>query len=168
MGGASGMGKSKVNYLLVKNHNFTFISDEKTLIDKHLNVRGGIDKFIINKEILLKNDGIRSQRAGEMGENIPIGYIFQPVTTKNGEFFLDEWDERKANFHMYEELSRKIRGTSRRINNFTCPLDSIDTQVVAQKRSELSKTISEKIPCATVYGSAEEVANFISDKLASS
>jgi hypothetical protein len=168
MGGASGIGKSKANYLLTKNHKFTFISDEKTLIDSDLNIVGGIDKFVINKEILLKNEGIESSRAERLKNNIPIEHIFQPVTTKNGELFVDEWDANKANFHIYEEISRKIRGTSRRINNFTLPLDSIDTSEIAQKRSILSKAISEKIPCATIYGSPEEVAKFISDKFASS
>lgn len=165
MGGASGIGKTKVNYLLTKNHNFTFISDEKTLIDKNLNVVGGLNKIIINKAILLKDGRIDSLKTEPNKNNIPIGYIYQPITTKNGELFLDEWDCKKANFHIYEELSRKIRGTSRRINNFTFPLESMDTQAISEKRSEISRTISEKIPCATIYGSPEKVAKFISEKV---
>lgn len=167
MGGASGIGKTKVNYLLIEKHKFQFLSDEKTLLDKDLQVLGGIDKFIINKKLLLKNKGIEIAREKRQENKIPIGHIFQPVTTQNGELFVDEWNLGKANFHVYEELSRKIRGVSRRINKFTVPLDSIDNKEIAEERSKLSKRISERIPCATVYGSPEKVAKYISDKFAS-
>ncbi|NLB72385.1 MAG: hypothetical protein GX797_10355 [Chloroflexi bacterium] len=166
MGGASGIGKTKVNYLLVRNHGFKFVSDEKTLINKNLNVIGGISKIVVNKEILLKNTDIQEYGVRQSETITPIGYIFQPITVEGGKLFLDKWDANKANFHIYEELSRKIRGISRRINNFMFPLHAIDTKDNSYNRSELARAISNKILCSTIYGSPEEVAEFISNKVA--
>ncbi len=70
---------------------------------------GGLNKIIINKAILLKDGRIDSLKTELNKSNITIGYIYQPITTKTEKLFLDEWDCKKANFHIYEELSRKIR-----------------------------------------------------------
>lgn len=167
IGGASGIGKSKVNYFLVKNNGFQFIADEKILINKRFEIVGGIKKFIVNKDLFLNNID-KNYVPNICIKKTEISFIIQPITTKNGEFFVDYWDKKKINFHMYEELSRKIRGISRRINNFSIPLQSLDIYKYSLERSKISQSISKKIKGATIYGDPEYVANFISKRIFSS
>ncbi len=47
---------------------------------------------------------------------VPINIVVQPTILPNADFELEHWDINKASFHFYEELSRKIRGTSKRSN----------------------------------------------------
>ncbi len=163
IGAASGIGKSTVNYHLIKN-GFTFVSDEKTLIDGK-NIIGGNTKISFNKDLIKKNHdqeliNTLIKRSNFIAD-IPIKLFVQPVTNKNGDLYIDKWEPLKAEFHVYEELSRKIRGISRRIYKFTYPLNSIDTQSLADARSIKAKRISTEIPFYAIYGDPEDVAGEI-------
>ena len=68
---------------------------------------------------------------------------------------IDTFNEDKANFHVYEELSRKIRGTSRRVINFTYPLPSIDTDDIAQKRSDFSRNLATRYRFVNIKGNLD-------------
>ena len=92
--------------------------------------------------------------------------VIQPnIFSKGKGIEIDLLDKLKANFHIYEEMSRKIRGGSRRISNFTYPLMSLDSYEISKKRSEYAKSLSENVPFYSIKGNINEVMNQIVDIL---
>lgn len=170
IGGASGIGKSSVNIELMKK-GASFISDEKAVVREDHNVIAGDKQIKFNKQILhqrySEHEVISMIQDRQVTAESPIALMIQPVSNKRGELYFEKWDEVKTDFHLYEELSRKIRGVSRRIINFTLPIQSVDDESLALRRSALAKSLSKQVPAYTVYGSAEKIAELIINKLIS-
>ena len=95
---------------------------------------------------------------------IEIDLLIQPQICPEGKLLFDKWDNFKTEYHLYEEITRKIRGCSRRVQGFSEPIQSIDTEVLSKNRSEFCKLISTKISSYHVVGDKQVVSNFI-DKL---
>lgn len=163
IGGASGIGKSTVALELVEKFDYLLVGDEKVLIDSTPSVIGGISRIHPNKDIQSKNLGAKEISISISKERSPIGLIIQPVTNKNGQLYIEKWEPLKTDFHLYEELSRKIRGVSRRINNFSVPIMSFDDVIIAERRSIFCKQMAKDIYAYTVYGDPKDVANKINE-----
>lgn len=156
-GELSGIGKSTVAATLVNNFGFSLIGDEKVLINEELNILGGIKEVTSNKDI--QKPFISENKHHTLSSQISL--IVQPITNLNGKLYVDAWDKSKAEFHLYEELSRKIRGVSRRVANFTIPVKSIDTYSIALRRSQYCKNLAGSVKSYCIYGDPKEVANQI-------
>lgn len=167
MGPISGIGKTTLALNLCLKDNFKFISDEKILINYHLNIIGGIKRINYNKEFLKKSVhvGLNNKDEIQLGEIlkiesgiVPLSLGIVPIIIPNSQNVeIDQWGKVKIDFHVYEELSRKIRGISRRVNNYTTPVDSVGNVIIAQKRSTVSKNISNKIPFYIIKGTETQI-----------
>lgn len=93
----------------------------------------------------------------------PIAIGVQPVIFPNGAFEVEKWPKEKTNFHIYEELSRKIRGTSKRIGDFSYPLLPIDTFELAKTRSDYATFMANTIPFYTIKGDINVVMKYVKD-----
>lgn len=166
VGATSGLGKTSLAlYMSTTQQDSALIGDEKILIDQSFSIIGAVQKITINKDSLgafLKKLEETYQVSIKQDVKIassfpfPLGLIVQPLVLPESNYMeIDTFNEDKANFHVYEELSRKIRGTSRRVINFTYPLPSIDTDDIAQKRSDFSRNLATRYRFVNIKGNLD-------------
>lgn len=172
LGQVSGIGKTSIALELTLKHEFTFLGDEKILI-KFINGQPFIkstNRLKFNKsyleDYLQINEAKFVERFGNISnEWTKLGFLVQPQICSKGTLLQDKWDHLKTEFHLYEEITRKIRGCSRRVNNFTEPVLSIDTYDLSKKRSDFCRKLSQKIPAYHIVGDKLVVGEFLNDLL---
>ena len=158
LGSTSGLGKTTLALNMCYSQGFKLIGDEKILL-MDASIIGGIKSVQFNKEWL--NESVPkdvNQKLLMENEIAKISLIVQPSISKNSTGLeIEKWDQIKTDFHMYEELTRKIRGISRRISNYTYPLASIDNETIALSRSKFAEKISKSVDTYSIKGNLEEV-----------
>lgn len=169
-GQLSGLGKTSLGIELCKNWEFKFYGDEKILVS----IRDGdiiassTKKLKYNKSYLEEYHQIKEtdfiDKYSASGE-LELKMMVQPQICPNGIFHFEKWNELKIDFHLYEEITRKIRGCSRRVSNFLIPIDSIDTSETSLHRSEFCKLFARNIPSYHMVGDVQFVADEISKKI---
>ncbi|MGI5825834.1 MAG: hypothetical protein ACOX50_00295 [Patescibacteria group bacterium] len=171
VGQASGLGKTTLSLNLCVDHQAKFVGDEKILINNKLELINGVKIVSYNKTSLFesvkvnlnnKRIGQNTQLVQAQSAPIKIKLVVQPLICPSAkEVEVEKWPELKANFHFYEDLSRKIRGVSRRVGKFSLPLPSLDNEILATKRSELANQIASNIPFFSIKGDIAPVMNEI-------
>jgi len=168
-GGATSMGKTCLALVLSKTKGAIFYSDEKTLINlKKNSIVGGVNSIYVSKQYLREKYGninfhnienIETWRNREF----PISFMVYPYLEikKSSSVEIENWSAEKFNWHLYEELSRKIRGTSRRIFNNSLPVLSIDDLSIAMTRSLEVKRYTSKINCYYMRGNGSSLSKNI-------
>lgn len=152
-GGATGMGKTTFAKEIFKSLNGSLFFDEKTLIDfTSQKVIGGILTD-------WNPQNIKSLKIPE--KSYPIAFFIYPHIERQGRPVIKKWNPQIFDWHLYEEVSRKIRGTSRRINNLSYPLLSLDTFQLSQKRVKLVETLTKNIDCFYLKGPVTEITKII-------
>jgi len=143
-GPATGTGKTSLMLSMVESGDGKFYSDEKILIELESNkVVGGTGKINLNKDYLKKN--FTFQTDGKTEKAMPLLFMVYPVmTAESSGLYSQKWEPLEIEWHLYEELSRKIRGTSRRFCKMSVPAISLDEPSTAQKRSDSVKKFSQK------------------------
>lgn len=167
MGPVSGLGKTTVALNMCLEGGAKFIGDEKILLGSNIQIIGGVKNVNYNKEALVKSlpvdfDNKTSEDLSKFinmeGEPVPLEFIVLPLLFEgSGKIETEKWEINKASFHLYEEMSRKIRGGSRRIQNSTVPIPSIDTMEISVKRSDLANKIVDNVPIYFMKGNLEEI-----------
>lgn len=167
-GTATGMGKTTLAIELAENNNL-FYSDEKILIDlKNRKAVGRIRKQYLSNKYWNNKYGQQDyyeQKNISEDEIYDIGMFIQPIICNQEEYIFDEWEQKKFVWHLYEESSRKIRGTSRIFFDNTYPAQSLDTEKLALKRLELIKEFAKSIQAVYFKGTAEKAINIINQQL---
>lgn len=161
-GGATGMGKTSLALELSKYGEF--YSDEKILID--LNRRYGVGR--INRQYI-SNDYWRQKynttdKYIEFNNDLDeykINLFIQPILCDSNDFVFDKWNSDKFMWHLYEESSRKIRGTSRMFFKNTYPAESLDTFEVSIKRLNLIKEFCKNITALYYKGNVDYIVDKI-------
>jgi len=74
---------------------------------------------------------------------------------------MERWSSEKFEWHLYEELTRKIRATSRRLFKNSLPVPSLDTSIISQKRSSRVKEFVKFISCYYMSGTEEQISKGI-------
>lgn len=164
-GTTTGMGKTTLALELSKNN--YFYSDEKILID--LNSKKAIGRIAsqyISNEYWRKCCGDKEYLTlKNLANDIPYSIIMfiQPLLCDQQEYTYDEWDEKKFLWHLYEESSRKIRGTSRIFFDNTVPAISLDTIELSKKRLELLKVFTKEIKSVYYKGNVDNIITKITN-----
>lgn len=158
LGSISGLGKTTLALNMCYSLGYKFIGDEKILLQED-NIIGGIKTIQFNKAWL--DESIPKdfeQKLSIEDKTTKISLIIQPSISKDSSSLeIEKWDILKTNFHLYEELTRKIRGISRRISNYNYPLVSIDTENISLLRSEFSNKISKSADTYSIKGNLNNV-----------
>ncbi|MES3005445.1 MAG: hypothetical protein V4664_00700 [Patescibacteria group bacterium] len=174
-GGSTGMGKTTLARFFSNTEHFSMYSDDKTLIDiPNLKLSDGSNYIHINKKSLEKEFGTKNSNYIEFNNeksdsdkdfNIALfvyGYCLDSENFKEVEI----WDSKKFEWHLYESVTKRIRGTTRRIINGTIALPSLDTDILSEKRIRDVKYLCSKIPCIYIKenpkGVFDEVFGIIS------
>lgn len=163
-GGASGMGKTRLALALSERFGAQLYSDEKTLLNLKQNITvGGVTTIYLSKPYLQKKfEGVNFHQFFQPERSFPVGLFVYPNVEKNSNsVHIERWDTNKFGWHLYEELSRKIRGTSRRIFHNTLPVLSIDSLPIAKRRSAEVEAYIQKIPCYYMRGSEKLICENI-------
>lgn len=166
-GSTSSLGKTTLALNLCLKDKFEFIADEKILLNKELKILGGTKMIEYNKETLFKSVNIDlnclpveklKKEITVQNSAVDLELAIQPMLSIGGDLEIEKWTKLKSNFHIYEESSRSIRGISRRICDFTLPIQSVDNQELSLKRSTFSQLFAEYIDCYTIKGDIEKVS----------
>lgn len=168
-GGTTNLGKTSVATTLAERYNFSFLSDEKTLLDLgNYLIVGGVSHLKLRKkeqkekysniEVIEPNTIFKTSREAS------LNLIIHPYID-NGQKYMEKWDATMADWHFFEELSRKIRGVSKRICNKTIPLPSLDTDKIALRRSKLCKKLAREIPFYAIRGTPEQICEEVNKLL---
>jgi hypothetical protein len=169
-GGASGMGKTRMTLALNENYGAKFYSDEKIILNLSEKIMvGGISSAYLSKPFLkdkYKSDEFMS--FDPIYEHIPIGLMVHVyVEDSLNNLYIEKWSHDKFNWHLYEELSRKIRGTSRRLFDNSLPILSIDRNVIAKKRCDDVNKFTKETDCYYMRGNENELCKKITELLKS-
>lgn len=160
-------GKTTLALEIAKN-NGAFYSDEKILIDlKNIKAVGRIKNQYLSNDYWKEKYGNKEYHEhADLAEDIDyeIGLFVQPIICEQNSYKLDEWNENKFLWHLYEESSRKIRGTSRIFFDNTLPAMSLDTKNLSIKRLELLKKFVTKVPAIYFNGNSEVAVKLINEK----
>ena len=175
-GSISGLGKTTLALNLCSHHHFDLVGDEKVLINKDFQIIGGCQRLRYNKQSLYdstnpKLDNLPPSKLNEEislnHSHVPIKLLILPILLPNSSLLeTDSWDEAKTNFHLYEELTRKIRGVSRRIQDFSLPLPSLDTPKISRRRSEYCHILSQRLQVQLIKGGTDPLIRHIISLLA--
>ncbi|SRR5258708_6336871 len=174
IGGVSGLGKTTLALNLCTKRRFNFIGDEKILIDKNGFILGGVNTIEFNKPDLNSSSApeLNNKGPNELSKFIdiqkrpvPIKLVIQPMIIPGANLYVEDWPTIKAEWHLYEEMGRKIRGVSRRLNNHSFPLQSIDTFEVSLLRSNTAKKLSRKIKFVGLKGDVNNIMDKIESLL---
>lgn len=164
-GGATNLGKTSSMLELVENRGFEFYSDERTLLNlKKRQIIGGSRTISTRKQIL-------KEKVGELTE-----FHKHPVSEgiKNSKLFIYphidhglekpivyQFEPRDFNWLLSREFGCNIRGAIKYMDDYTYPLPPIDTQELAEKRTEETKDFTKNVPCFYFQGSLTQIAFFV-------
>lgn len=165
-GGASGMGKTRLARTFV-DKGAQFYSDEKTLIDLNSNeIVGGIPFQYLEKTYWKKTQNLNNAEDPYLSvdttglESVhPIGCFIYGFGLDNAATSTDKWSPEKFEWHLYEELGRKIRAISRRVVDGGVSVPSIDSQKNGDQRIKLVKELTKNIDCYSIQGTPDTVIN---------
>lgn len=167
-GTTTGIGKTTLAIKIAANNNL-FYSDEKILIDlKNKKAVGRIRKQYLSNKYWHNKYGQQEyyeQKNISEDEIFDIGMFIEPIICDQEKYIFDEWEPKKFVWHLYEESSRKIRGTSRIFFDNTYPAQSLDTERLAFKRLELIKEFAKDIQAIYFKGTSEKAINIINQYL---
>jgi hypothetical protein len=166
-GPISGLGKTSIAIGLCQNYGFRLIGDEKFLINNKGEFVGGIKYINYNKKSLEKSisQNLNGKTDKELSKliklenrKIKLSLIILPISSHLANFIdIEKWESSKSAFHLYEELSRKIRGVSRRIIDFTTPIESFDDNNLSLARSLLANKMAKNIPFYVIKGNPTQI-----------
>ena len=168
-GGVSNIGKTRTALVLSKIKGNMMYSDEKTLVDLRKNiVCGGVRKIYLLKEEYKKtitgdNFSLTTLQSDEKFEILCFININNFGDVLNNESKGITWDKGTFSWHLYEELTRKIRGVSRRVNSFLDPISCIDTEIVSRNRSDDVNNYCEMHNGLYMRGSEQFIINYINN-----
>lgn len=166
-GGATGMGKTSLARYLDSKQDFAIFSDDKTLLNIHtLQVIGGPNYLYINKSNLSKefdldeNTQLRFNREDKNNIKLSLfvyGYIQKGFKERS------IWSKDKFFWHIYESLTKRVRGVSRRIADGRIALPSIDTTDLSDKRIKDIDHLCSNLDCVFIKGNKKYIYKYIKD-----
>ena len=173
-GPVSGLGKTSLMLELCKNHKFFPLADEKVVISAQRKIVGGVSALSLDKAAISKILGSRRDsydlRSGRLipaaKDKADLSLVVLPIIAEGSRLVIEKLSAAEADWHFYEEASRKIRGTSRRIADFGYAPESLDTQETSLNRINAIRDISTQVEFIRIRGSLPEAAEEVNRILA--
>jgi len=165
--GASKSGKTVIPLELMRRGGVRYLVNERTLIDlEDAALVGGCERVALSGYHKEMFPGLIEADAISLGDFTRPRYainkvIYPNIDSGQKSIIVEEWGSEKAEWLLYPELSSKIRGTNKRMFDFTRPLDSIDTRELAERRIGALKIFLDKTPFYFVKGTLEGICDFI-------
>lgn len=166
-GGATGMGKTSLARFFSETKHFSMYSDDKTVIDiQHLKVVNGSKYIHLNKASIKKGFDLSGMEYAEFkvkkvekSERIALFVYGYSIDTSFSEE--EVWDPKKFEWHLYDALTKRIRGTSRRIANGNIALPSLDTDFLSEKRIKDVQYLCSEIKCLFIKANPQKILEVV-------
>ncbi|NCS98885.1 hypothetical protein GW764_01725 [Candidatus Parcubacteria bacterium] len=156
-GGATGMGKTSLARYFDSKKYFNIFSDDKTLLNlRKLKILNGSSYLYVNKSNLKKEFKSNINSHKKFNNNTEIqadlalfvyGYLQKSFKEK------EVWPDDKFCWHLYESLTKRIRGVSRRIIGGKIPLPSIDSKYLSEQRIKDINYLCSNTKCLFIKSS---------------
>ena len=163
-------GKTSVALHLAREHGFKFLSEGRTVIDSDFRIAGKIHHIEEDNDYLKEKYGF-GDSCLDVSKLCPISsdkdevelMIYPQITGYPLE--IKSWDFAKASYHMHELFGYVIRGATKNINNYQCPLQSIDTPELSKKRCGFVNSLVNNKKVIQIRGSLEDICNTLDGML---
>lgn len=163
-GGSSGMGKTRLMMELGQKPNACRYSDEKTLLDlRHGNIVGGNGIAQITKSPMREILGVARVNLNSDRIIYPLGLLVHAYVEDRSGLDFEFWGKEKAEWHLYEELTRKIRANSRRVKSGEWPVDGSDSLELATDRISRIKGWVDSNSVLYIRGGVGDIINKITE-----
>lgn len=153
IGGVSGLGKTSISAYAAR-HGFSWLCDEKFVIDEEGVVRAGVAAILNDEKTRLSSGDVRPVG---LTSARPLQLLCIPLITSENEAVVHVLDSRRAVWQLYDEMSRDIRQINGMLQGFTTPLPSFDTTAISRRRQKAVLKLADQIPVVYVRGSTEVV-----------
>lgn len=168
-GGATNLGKTSYMLSLVQRCGFDFVSDEKTLIDlERKQIPGGAvsiptRKKIIRSKFFRAEETLPEYASLDRNNDATKASLLIYPHLDHGlkDPIYHQWKPLDFFWILTRDLSHEIRGGIRLVDNFSFLLPSLDTPELTQKRTRLTKSFCDSVPCYYFQGSWDQVAEYI-------
>ena len=168
-GGSTAMGKTTLVRHMSSQDDFSMYSDDKVLLDLNgLKIINGSKYIHLNKTSLITEfneaqDYVELKDVENTGDVKISLFVYGYLTQGFSEHEI--WPKEKFAWHIYEAVTKRIRGVTRRIGNGLLALPSIDTYELSKKRINDINKLCDSVQCLFIKDSPENVTNIIKDKL---
>lgn len=158
IGGISGIGKTTLSAHM-QTAGWKWYSDDKFIVNARAECVG-VMHFPLADEKTKKAVG--SQKLDVYDTRATLTHLIIPIVTDESELTVHYYDNDKASWHIYEELSRDIRLSNGLLDMFG-PLPSFDTLTASQYRAKYSKVFAEKLPMIYLRGNRSAIRGFLQE-----
>ncbi len=164
-------GKTSVALHLAREHGFKFLSEGRTVMDKDFRITGKIHHIEEDNDYLKERYGFDdscldvSRLCPISSDNDEMELMIYPQIT-GYPLEIRPWDFAKASYHMHELFGYVIRGATKNLNNYQCPVQSIDTPELAKKRCKFVNSLVNSKKVIQIRGSLEDICKTIDSMMA--
>ena len=160
------MGKTKLALEFAKKNDAFFYSDDRVLINcKTMEVVGGVNVIYkskpIWKELFTDKKNIPQIKNKNIYKIKYLIYAFVEEGNLNNSYEFNIMDINKFEWHLYEELTRKIRALSKRVFKFTVPIPSLDTISLSINRVKHVNILVNNIDNIYCRSNSKNIINLI-------
>lgn len=160
IGAISGLGKTTLSVAATE-RGYTWLFDEKFVIDKEGALRGGVTKPLNDQKTHLVSKGKQPQGTSNP---LPLTAIIIPVVTTEKECTAYKLDQKRRVWQLYDETTRDIRQINGRLEGYQQPLRSYDSPHLATQRQSDMDHLARSLPIYHLRGSQSAILNFISQE----
>ncbi len=147
IGTVSGIGKTRLAAHASK-HGWSWLVDEKFTL-KHNQVIGGTRGLLNDRKTRTSAQGTTPT---SWTRSYPLAAICQPIITTEASITRFDMTEQKAHWTLYDEMTRDIRQVNGIIHASAPPLQSRDTDAIAQARMKAVASLVHTVPVLYLRG----------------
>ena len=151
IGGVSGIGKSTLSALALE-QGWEWVSDEKFLLDERGNFVQGLATTLQDEKTQL---AIGACTPTYQPAQRPIDAFVFPIVSAQA-LEVHHYDQGKAYWHLYEEMSRNITASRGTLHGYM-PLMSADQPNIAWRRARTAELLSNRLPMYFMMGQSQAI-----------
>ena len=157
VGGVSGIGKTTIASIAQKQARWSWLSDEKFEIDQTGHYLGGLGEVLDDSKSRAAASGESPINRNENPTSLPISAFVIPIVTREDGVTVHEYDQEKAMYHFYGELTKTISAGHTLLYGYDCPLQSTDNKQIAANRYKTAKYLAKNIRMIYLRGNPEKI-----------
>lgn len=157
VGGVSGIGKTTIASTAQRQKRWEWLSDEKFEIDQGGRYLCGLGEVLNDPKSQTAASGESPVDSSKTLAPLPISSFIIPIVTGEHEATAYEYDQEKALYHFYGELTKTISAGNALLYGYDHPLQSTDNRRISAKRYEVAKYLAKHLRMVYLRGSPEKI-----------
>lgn len=181
--GETGSGKTTTSLSLCSDHDFRFISNERTSIDarikkiisgtKRISISPMMAKTVPKFRKYIKDKGswdrkilLSPQEIGiETEKDAKLEAIYFINSKQKEDFGFSSLESKFLIHKLYKECSALLNGSSFILFDYSKPAPDIDTEKMKEERIKAMKRILEEIKTGYLVGSTDKISSYIENAI---